>query len=142
MEKNKIEEILDRTGEFVTVSHGISMFPMLRNKCDTVVIRKPEKKFKKYDIPLYIRQTDGAYILHRIIGKNKDGYIIRGDNCPDKEYGIEDRDIIGILSEFYRGKLHIKCDSFVFCVYSRIAVAVHPLQMLVKKLYGAIRNRA
>lgn len=133
METNKIEEILETKGEYVTVSKGRSMFPMLRSGRDTVIIRKPFRKLKKYDVALYIRKEDGAYILHRIIGENSDGYIIRGDNCKDREYGIGKEDIIGVLAEFYRGGLHIKCDGMVFSLYSKIAVFLHPLQMWVKK---------
>ena len=134
MEIKKIEDILNEKGELVMVSQGRSMFPMLRSKCDTVVIRPVKRELKKYDVVLYVRKEDGAYILHRIIGKNENGYIIRGDNCFDKEYGISDDDVIGILEEFYRGKRHIDCTKNCFKIYSRFEVLLHPVQMWAKKI--------
>ena len=129
MEKLRIEDILVQNGQYISTTAGVSMFPMLRNRRDTVVIKPVSGRLKKYDVPLYRRKNDGAYVLHRVIEVRADSYVTRGDNCFNKEYGIEDAQIIGVLTEFYRGNRHVMCDSRGFRIYSRFAVAVHPLQM-------------
>ena len=140
MDKLRIEDIIAEKGQYVSTSAGVSMFPMLRNRRDTVVIRPVNGRLKKYDVPLYRRKSDGAYVLHRIIEVRDDSYVIRGDNCFNKEYGIEDSQIIGILSEFYRGNRHVLCDSRGFRIYSRFAVAIHPLQMIFMRIYLYVKR--
>ena len=140
MEKLRIEDIIAERGQYVSTSAGVSMFPMLRNRRDTVVIRPVSGRLKKYDVPLYRRKSDGAYVLHRIIEVKDDSYVIRGDNCFNKEYDIEDSQIIGVLSEFYRGSRHIMCDSRGFRIYSHFAVAIHPLQMTFMRIYPRVKR--
>lgn len=95
----KIEEVIEAQGFFAGTTVGISMYPMLRNRRDTIVIKPIKEKLKKYDVPLYKRGEQ--YVLHRVIKVLPDGYIIRGDNCLDRENVSEDQ-LIGVLAEFYR----------------------------------------
>lgn len=133
----KLEDQL-REGQYVSTSHGISMYPMLRNSRDMIVVKPINRRLKKYEVPLYKRDADGAYILHRVIDVGKDSYTIRGDNCFNKEYNIREDQILGILTEFYRGKMHIDCQSRGFKIYSRLAVWVHPIQMTLKRCKSII----
>lgn len=62
------------------------MYPMIRNKCDMVVIAKVERELKKHYVPVY-RLKSGKLVMHRIIKITKNGdYIIRGDNTYKFEY--------------------------------------------------------
>ena len=79
-----IEDALNEKGVYVSTTSGVSMYPMLRNRRDTIIVKPPTAPLKKYDVPLYRREDD--YVLHRIIGKDDRGYIICGDNCINKEY--------------------------------------------------------
>ena len=46
-------------------------------------------------------------MLHRVIQVRENDYVILGDNCIRKEYGITDDDIIGVMTEYVRkGKKH------------------------------------
>ena len=96
-----IEDVLSRDGEITFTPNGNSMWPLLHSGRDTVTLTKVEKPLKKYDLPLY-KNSHGHFILHRVIGKNKDGYIMRGDNLLYKEYGITDEQIIGKVVRFNR----------------------------------------
>lgn len=102
------KEILEKDGVLAQFPTGFSMYPMLRQKLDTVIIKKITEQPKVNDVVLYLRDN-GKYVLHRIIKVKKDGYIIRGDNCYFNEYDIKDRHIIGILEGFYRGDKYIDC---------------------------------
>ena len=101
-----IEEKLSEGGEVTFTVTGNSMLPMLHNRQDTVTLVTPTFPLKKYDLPFY-RRNGGLYTLHRIVKIKKVNYIIRGDNCNFTEYGIEDKDIIGVVKQFTRnGKQH------------------------------------
>lgn len=127
----KLEEQL-KNGQYISTTHGVSMYPMLRNSRDMIVVKPINRRLRKYEVPLYKRDADGAYILHRVIDVHEKDYTIRGDNCPNKEPHIRDDQILGVLTEFYRGRLHVDCSSLGFKIYSRIAVLVHPVQSLVR----------
>ena len=88
-----IENVLEEKGVFVSTTVGVSMYPMLRNRKDTIVIKPVHGRLKKYDVPLYQRGSD--YVLHRIVKVTSDGYVICGDNCLNKEYQVTDDDIVG-----------------------------------------------
>ena len=127
-----IKRILDEQGTFVSTTSGISMMPMLRDRRDTIVVRRAEQRLKKYDVALY-RRGD-SYVLHRVIKVLPDSYVIRGDNCIAKEYGIKDCDILGVLCEFYRGERHIKVNKRSYRIYSVLICMAHPFVVLAWKL--------
>lgn len=91
-----IEEAFNRGVDFQIPITGTSMNPLLYQKRDFVKIVKPVLPLKLGDIPLY-RRNDGAFVLHRVVGIKENGeYIMCGDNQFLLEYGITDKNIIGI----------------------------------------------
>ena len=103
-----IEEAIDKNGEIMVCSSGISMYPMVRHRKDMVVIEKLNRPLKKYDVPVYRTKT-GKIVMHRILKITPDGYIIRGDNLFQNEYDIKNENIIGVLKAFYRNGKHVDC---------------------------------
>ena len=99
--KKSIDDVLSENGIFVSTTVGLSMYPMLRNRKDTIMIERYQGRLKKYDVPLY--RSGSRYVLHRIIEVRSDSYVIRGDNCYVNEYGITDEQILGVLTGIYRG---------------------------------------
>ena len=79
------------------------MYPLILPR-DLLVIVAVKKPLERYDIPLY-RRDSGQYVLHRIVDIKDDGYVMRGDNRDILEYGIEDSQIIGVLTHIIRGGL-------------------------------------
>ncbi len=128
----QIEDILKEDGVFVSTTVGVSMYPMLRNRRDTIIVRPYEGRLKKYDVPLYKRED--RYVLHRIIEVRPDSYVICGDNCAQKEYGITDEQIIGVLTGFYRGSKQINMDGFGYKMYARCWTKTLPLRRLRARL--------
>lgn len=125
MNNSTFEEELEKRGVFVYLNRGDSMLPLLREGKDLLIISaKPAGRLKKYDVPLYKRDS-GQYVLHRILKVRENDYVICGDNRWKREYGIKDSYIIGVLSAVIRnGKkipvtnrgylcyVHIWCDFF------------------------------
>lgn len=97
----KIEDVIAERGFYMTKTKGTSMYPLIKADCSDVCIVKTELPLKKYDVPLY-KRSDGKYVLHRVLGKNEDGYICCGDNQWMLEYGVSDDMIIGKLESWYR----------------------------------------
>ncbi len=108
-----IESILDEHGVYASVVRGVSMRPLLKAGRDVVYVFPIAEPVKKYDVLLYKRE--GRYILHRVIGFYRDGYIIRGDNTYKKEY-VPKASAVGILTRYNRcGKQYsAKTRAFAF----------------------------
>lgn len=101
---------------------GMSMFPLLKDKRDSVKLESIVEDPKKKDIILY-KRDNGQFVLHRII-KVKDGlYTLVGDNQHVKEYPIRRDQILGVVTSIIRkGKeidlnksLFYKMYSFFWC---------------------------
>lgn len=124
MHKSTFEEEISHTGKLIYTNVGDSMMPLIRQNRDLLIIEKVSGRLKKYDVPLYKRDS-GQYVLHRIIKVRKDDYVMCGDNRWQKEYGITNRHIIGVLTgvirdgktisvnnKNYRLYVHLWCDFF------------------------------
>lgn len=130
MNAGNIETQLKEQGFYVSTTVGWSMWPMLRNRHDRVILLPVgEERLKKYDLPLY-RRPDGKYILHRIIGVKDGKYIIRGDNTYVKEH-IPDEWILGYVSEFYRADRHVQTSSRSYRFYAAFWNAIYPIRRLI-----------
>ena len=121
-----IEDIIAAEGVYVSTTSGVSMYPMIRDRRDTIIVTPPTGRLKKHDIPLYRR--GGAYVLHRVIRVLPDSYVIRGDNCRLAERGITDSDIIGVLTGFYRGGKRVDLDGAAYKAYIYLCRASYPLR--------------
>lgn len=121
-------QILQNDGEIIFTITGSSMLPMLHHRRDKVCLVKPqEKRLKKYDLPLYVRQ-DGKYVLHRIVAVKPEGYVMAGDNQCVKEYPVLSSQVLGVVKGFWRNGKYISCEKFWYQVYCSLWVLGYPLR--------------
>lgn len=110
------EELLAIQGYIVYTNVGYSMLPLLRQRRDIIEIRaKGPDRCHKYDAVLYKR--GGRYILHRILKVCPNDYIIVGDHCIWREYGITDDMILGVLTRVIRNGKSITPDNLWYKLY-------------------------
>ena len=101
MSKTTFEQVIAEKGKLVYTNVGDSMYPLILPR-DLLVIEAVRQPLRRYDIPLY-RRDSGQYVLHRIVAVNGDGsYAMCGDNRSQCEFGITDRHIIGVLTAIVR----------------------------------------
>ena len=112
-------------GVFASGTLGRSMRPLFREGRDVVIVQKCTAPPKKYDVVLYERA--GKCVLHRVIKKEGDINLIRGDNTYAIER-IRDSEIIGILMEFDRGDKHYTVDNRIYKIYSVVWNAIYPIR--------------
>ncbi len=100
---NKPEYLIEKNGFYAAAIHGASMYPMLINHRDTVLVTAPEK-LKKNDVLLYRRAANNQLVLHRLVELTDGGFVMCGDNEFVKEV-ITREQIIGVMREFtHKGK--------------------------------------
>lgn len=138
-----IEDVLERDERYVGTTSGSSMWPLLRDRRDTIVVERPCAPLKRFDIALY-RRGD-RYVLHRVVDVQAGSYTMLGDNCANKEFGVPSDAVIGVLTELYRGEHHLDARDWRQRLYARVWYALYPVRHLIKRVHprlARVRSRA
>ena len=143
MDKLRFEDYIEQEGKLIYKNVGTSMMPLIRQGKDLMVIEKPQGRLKKYDVPLYKRDS-GQYVLHRILKVRENDYVICGDHCYRKEYGITDRNIIGVLTAVIRDGKEIPVTDRRYRMYVRLwcdFFHIRALILIAKTIPRRIRRK-
>ena len=134
MSKTTYEDYLAKNGTLIYRNIGTSMLPLLKQGRDLFIIKKKtQSRCKKYDVVLF-KRADNKYVLHRIIKVNEYDYTIRGDNCVNKEYGVKDDDILGVMTSFIRKGKEYTVDNRLYKIYSVLWCRLYFLRRVYQKL--------
>lgn len=140
--KSDYRQVIEEKGFLVSTIVGVSMYPLLRQRKDSVHIVKITEPLKKNDVILYQRDS-GLYVLHRLIKIIDGKYVFCGDNQWQKEYGITDKNIIGIMTGYYKKEKYYSVNTFKFKLYTWFINITRPLRRLrdflkrtIKKIIG------
>ena len=132
MIKTTYEDEINRSGKITCTCKGISMLPLLRQQRDLFTVEKKQGRYDKYDVVLYKRPPK-SFVLHRVIEVRENDYVILGDNCITKEYGIRDEDILGVMTSFVKNGKEYSVSQRWYRCYSVMWYKIYPLRKLVKK---------
>lgn len=124
-----IKEKLEAGGTVQLPITGTSMNPLLYWGRDTVELIKCDNP-QKYDIIFY-RRDDGSFVLHRIVGKNDESFILCGDNQVKKEYGITDKNIIAVVKSITRKGKTFSVDKALYKLYVKLWTLILPLRNII-----------
>lgn len=140
-----IEEVLQEEGCHISIVVGTSMYPMLRQRVDTVAVEKLKEPCVPMDVALY-RMPSGKYVLHRVLRVMEKEYLICGDNCIRLEH-IPKEWVIGKLAAFYRGERKIRLDSagyrayvLLWCRPYRMRIGLLRCRRALGRLYRKVRG--
>lgn len=140
MNNSTFEDEIKRTGRIIYTNVGDSMMPLIKQGRDVLVISVVNGRLKRYDIPLYKRDS-GQYVLHRILKVRKNDYVICGDNRCNKEYGITDRHIIGVLSGIIRDGREIPVTDIKCRIYAHLWCDFFPVRVLIIRIRQIFKRR-
>ena len=136
-----IKEEIDNDGTVQLPITGTSMNPLLVWGRDTVELTKCENP-QKYDIIFY-RRDDGHFVLHRIVGKNENGFILCGDNQVKKEYGITENHIIAVVKSITLKGKTFSVDKFSYKLYVKLWTLILPFRNIIlvplRKIKGLLK---
>ena len=141
--KASFEDILARDGRLVYTSVGDSMHPFLRSGEDLLVIERITGRLKKYDVPLY-RRDSGRYVLHRVVKVRRDDYVLCGDNRYRRETGITDRHVLGVLTAIVRKGETLSVNDPAYRRRVRLWCGLYGLRAVIlwtKELPGRVRRK-
>ena len=137
---SSFEEVLARDGRLIYTNVGDSMLPLIREGRDLLVIEPVSGRLRKYDIPLY-RRDSGQYVLHRVLRVREDGYVLCGDNRWSKETGITDKHILGVLTARIRDGKELPMNDWRCRLYAHLWCDLFPLRAFVLKVLHVLKRK-
>ena len=141
MSNSSFEEVLASHGRLIYTSVGDSMLPLIRQGRDLVVIEPPKGRLRRFDVPLY-RRDSGQYVLHRVLRVREKDYVLCGDNRWRRETGITDKHVIGVLRLVVRDGKELSVEDRRYRLYVLLWCGLFPLRAsLLKLLYVLKRKR-
>lgn len=140
MNKSSFEEEIKKSGRIIYTNVGDSMMPYIKQGRDVLVISEVNGKLNKYDVPLYKRDS-GQYVLHRILKVRENDYVICGDNRWNKEYGVTDRHIIGILTGVIRDGQEIPVTNRKYRIYVHLWCDLFPVRAFILRVCQFVKRR-
>ena len=128
--KSSFEEILAKEGRLIYSNVGDSMLPLIRQNRDLVVIERPAGRLRKFDVPLY-RRDSGQYVLHRVLKVRENDYVLCGDNRCSRETGITDRHVLGVLTAVIRDRKELSVNDWRYRLYVRLWCGLFPMRVFL-----------
>ena len=92
----------------------------------------------------FLYKRGEKYILHRIIKVHPDDYVIVGDNCIWREYGIKDDQILGVMTRVVRDGKSITTDNILYKIYVHLWVDLYYVRATIlycKILLHSIKHK-
>ena len=140
MNKIRFEDLLERDGKLTYTNVGTSMLPLLQQGRDLFTVEKKGlERCKVGDVVLYCRPPDD-YVLHRIVDVRPQDYVLLGDNCVSREYGIKDSDILGVMTSFVHNGREHRVDEPVYRAYTAIVINSAPVRIIGKRILGKAKR--
>lgn len=130
-EHRTFEDILEKDGVLVYTCKGFSMWPLLRQYKDVLVIHKPERELRKYDIVLF--NAGGKYVLHRIVEIDETTAVTAGDHNAFKDRRIRKDDVFGILTSVVRDGKELDINDPKLRIYGHLVTDLFPLKAVALK---------
>lgn len=134
-----MKEQLDAGKTVSFVPRGKSMLPMLKGGEDMIILAKPAGRLHMFDVALYYRRETDSYSVHRVVGFKEDKtYVMLGDNNFQREYGISDDDVIGVVTNYYHKGRMRSVNDFTYKVYCDFWFYTRPVRRLWRRTKASL----
>ena len=134
-----IIEVVEKGGNFRLYPRGVSMLPLLREGIDSVNLGAADT-VKKGDIVFYLRKN-GEYVLHRVIGERKDGFLLCGDAQTLVECGIRREQIFAKAVGLWRGEEYGAADFKPLVRYAKRRMRNRSLRRVISALRRRLKRK-
>lgn len=136
-------EVLKRGVPFRFHAKGFSMSPFIKNGDLVTVFPLEDSGPVSGDVVAFIHPTTKKLAVHRIIGKKKGLFLVKGDNIPETDGLILRDDILGLVRRVEReGKrafIGLGPERYIIALVSRWRKSFRLLE-LIKRLIYAVKN--
>jgi len=123
------QEVLGRGKTFKFKAKGGSMSPFIRNG-DVVEVVPVKGKINFGDIILY-HSSCGSPVIHRVIQRNKESIITKGDSVPSSDQPIFSKQVLGRVVAVEKNGWCIRLDKPVGKLLNIILAKISPFSFLI-----------
>ncbi len=131
--------VLDKGASFRFKVRGFSMHPFIRDGDVITVSPWGGAQPRQGDVVAFCQPDTGKLMVHRILTKNNNGFLLRGDNCPETDGLISSVGILGRLTKVERNGRFIRLGLGPERRLLALLVRHHLLQPLVYWTRQALR---
>lgn len=122
-----VESTLAEGREVQIAVRGNSMRPLLRDGRDRVVLHPcAGRDCRPGDVVLF--RHGGRHVLHRIVRRDGEGFVLRGDGNYRLEERCAEKDVLAVMTHVIRPSGEaLRCSSRRWQRLSRLWLALHPV---------------
>lgn len=131
-----MQDAFRRGLDFSFPPSGVSMLPTICAGRDRVRLRAVRRPLRRGDVAL-IRRSEGSYVLHRVLARRADGYILCGDNQVLPERTTRADQVLAIMVSLERNGKVIAVTSPRYRLYSAFLMAMRR----PRRLWRGLRRR-
>ena len=125
-------------------ANGFSMFPLIIDGDCLTISPLGGSALKVGSVVAFRRPQASAIAVHRIVGRGKDCFLIKGDNVSGVDGCIPRKDLLGFVSKVERGKRVVRFglgrESLFIVLLSRVGVIHITVFALLKVMPLAMRK--
>lgn len=107
-QKELLLAMMEKGAALRTTARGYSMHPFIRDKDVLTISPLKNQLLSVGDVVAFTQPATGRLVIHRIIGRARQGLVIKGDNCFEPDGIVPDEKIIGRISRIERGTEDVK----------------------------------
>lgn len=100
--------VLERGFPFRLCCKGGSMSPFIKDGDMITIVSLDGAAPRMGDFVVFIRPSSGFVVVHRVVGKRNDEYLIQGDSISEPDGWIPRTDILGRVTEIERNGRRIR----------------------------------
>jgi len=105
--KELLRTVLDKGASFRFRAKGFSMSPFIKDGDVVTVAPMLGTVPGLGDVVVFIHPRTGKLVIHRIVGKRADSYLIKGDNFPEGDDFVPRANILGHVAKVERDRKEI-----------------------------------
>lgn len=134
-------ELVNEGKLFKLSPKGISMYPLLVGRRDSVKLKKIEFPLKRGDICLY-RRDNGTYVLHRIykVDYKKREYYMVGDYQRKIEGPLREEQMLAVAVYIIRKDREVSCNNKHYKFWSSLWLILRPVRPIILKIYDILKR--
>jgi len=99
---NLLRAVLSKGARFRFQAKGLSMSPFIKDGDVVSVAPLSVRPLHLGDVVAFIHQESGKLVLHRLVGKRSDSYLIKGDNKSETDGLTQESNILGYVTKVER----------------------------------------
>lgn len=137
-----MQSVLERGADFRFQAAGVSMTPFIRDR-DILTITGRDKQAPRTGDVVALIHPGGKLIVHRIVGRARTGFFIKGDNCRQSDGIFYTEAIAGRVITIERAgrRIHFSLgpEKYLIAFLSRIGLLNNLLLPILRSLKNYIK---